>query len=173
MMSRFQFLAPVSAVILAGSLLAGCGQSEPAVTAQPNEPQMTVYKSPTCGCCEKWVDHVRSHGITVTVVDEPQMNPLKGSLGIPAELRSCHTAKIGGYLIEGHVPAPDIQRLLRERPAVDGLAVPGMPIGSPGMEMGDRLDAYTVIAFGGDQRSDFAHHGKAEQHPETHAEDQP
>ena len=88
------------------------------------------------------------------------MNPLKGSLGVPNDLRSCHTAKVDGYIIEGHVPASDIQRLLVERPDVQGLAVPNMPIGSPGMEMGTRVDPYRVMAFSADSRTVFAEHGQ-------------
>lgn len=107
---------------------------------------MTVYKSETCGCCKDWIDHVRAAGIEVQVVDVVQLNDKKRELGVPAQLASCHTGVIGGYLIEGHVPVSDIQRLLRERPAVTGLSVPGMPHGSPGMETG-RVDSYQVVSF--------------------------
>lgn len=148
-----------SALLLVVVGLVACGGGDDrAAEAQAALPVMTVYKSPTCGCCVAWVDHLRANGLTVEVVDEPQMNPLKGSLGVPGDLRSCHTATIGDYVVEGHVPAQDIQRLLAERPAVQGLAVPGMPIGSPGMEMGDRVDPYEVIAFQGEQRQVFAQH---------------
>lgn len=147
--------------LLAVAGLGGCGGGDKgAAEVQAAVPVMTVYKSPTCGCCVAWVDHLRANGLTVEVVDEPQMNPLKGSLGVPGDLRSCHTATIGDYVVEGHVPAQDIQRLLAERPAVRGLAVPGMPIGSPGMEMGDRVDPYEVIAFKGEQRTVFAQHSE-------------
>lgn len=107
---------------------------------------MTVYKSETCGCCQDWIDHVRAGGIEVQVVDVVQLNDKKRELGVPAQLASCHTGVVGGYLIEGHVPVSDIQRLLRERPAVTGLSVPGMPQGSPGMETG-RFDPYQVLSF--------------------------
>jgi hypothetical protein len=107
---------------------------------------MTVYKSETCGCCDDWIDHVRGAGIEVDAVDLIHLNRKKQELGMPPQLASCHTAVIDGYLIEGHVPVSDIQRLLRERPAITGLAVPGMPHGSPGMETG-RVDAYQVLSF--------------------------
>ena len=108
-----------------------------------------VYKTPTCGCCVIWVEHLREHGFTVTVTDVPNVTPLKQRLGIRPELSSCHTAIVGDYAIEGHVPASDIERLLREGPRVAGLAVPGMPLGSPGMEMPDpsRHQRYDVLAF--------------------------
>ena len=118
----------------------------------------TMYRDPQCGCCEAWAEHVE-HDMQaeVATVDRPDMSELKDELGAPADLRSCHTMVVDGYLIEGHVPAQDIERLLNERPeGVTGLAVPGMPIGSPGMEMGDRKQAYQVIAFGPDGRSVFA-----------------
>lgn len=107
---------------------------------------MTVYKSESCGCCNDWIDHVREAGIAVEAVDLIHLNRKKQELGMPPQLTSCHTAVIEGYLIEGHVPVSDIQRLLQERPAITGLAVPGMPHGSPGMETG-RVDAYQVLSF--------------------------
>lgn len=107
---------------------------------------MTVYKSETCGCCDDWIDHVREAGIQVEAVDLIHLNRKKQELGMPPQLASCHTAVIDGYLIEGHVPAADIKRLLSERPRITGLAVPGMPHGSPGMETG-RVDAYQVLSF--------------------------
>jgi hypothetical protein len=103
-----------------------------------------VYKSPSCGCCGDWVKHLQANGFAVTVHDVGNASA-RARLGIPARLGSCHTAQIGGYAIEGHVPAREIKRLLAERPAARGLAVPGMPIGSPGMEQGDRRDAYDVL----------------------------
>jgi hypothetical protein len=108
--------------------------------------EVVVYKSPTCGCCAKWIDHLEDNGFNVEVHDRQNMKPVKDSLGIPRHLQSCHTAEVGGYLVEGHVPAGDIKRLLEERPAIKGLAVPGMPMGSPGME-GPRKDPYDVLAF--------------------------
>lgn len=109
-------------------------------------PEVTVYKSATCGCCAKWIDHMRDAGFKVTAHNRQDMNQIKEDHGVDYRLRSCHTAVVEGYVLEGHVPAADIRRLLTERPAVDGLAVPGMPAGSPGME-GKYEDPYEVIAF--------------------------
>ena len=111
------------------------------------QPQMTVFKDPTCGCCKLWVDHLRKHAFTVTVKDTSDLEPIKSSARVPNGHRSCHTAFVNGYVIEGHVPAEDIKRLLTEKPKIAGLAVGGMPIGSPGMEVGNRKDPYDVVAF--------------------------
>ncbi len=105
-----------------------------------------VYKSPTCGCCSAWVEHMQQNGFSVETIERSNMHAVKEQLGVPYNVQSCHTAVVGGYLVEGHVPATQVQRLLRERPAVRGLAVPGMPMGSPGME-GPRKDAYDVVTF--------------------------
>lgn len=107
---------------------------------------IVVYKSPACGCCNKWVNHLKQHGFNVEVHDHDDMNPIKVDRGIPRHLQSCHTAVVDGYIVEGHVPADLITRLLQERPQVKGLAVPGMPMGSPGME-GPRKDSYQVLTF--------------------------
>lgn len=111
-----------------------------------------VYKTPTCGCCAKWVDHLRGAGYEVEVHDVEQVEPQKAAWGVPANLASCHTAKIGGYVFEGHVPADVIARVIREKPRIAGLAVPGMPMGSPGME-GPHKDSYDIIAFGADGKT--------------------
>ena len=117
---------------------------------------VAVTKDPTCGCCEKWVAHLRENGFTVTVTEGP-VNPLKVRLGVPRDLASCHTAQVGGYVIEGHVPAGAIKRLLVEKPQGAGLAVPGMPTGSPGMEVeGMEPDVYDVVLFGPSGRGTFA-----------------
>jgi len=110
----------------------------------------TMYRDPQCGCCEKWAAHIRSDmKAKVSVVDTADMTSLKDRKGVPQQLRSCHSMVVDSYVIEGHVPARDIARLLREKPAgVRGLAVPGMPLGSPGMEVGGRIQHYAVIAFG-------------------------
>lgn len=110
-------------------------------------PQMTVFRDPNCGCCHKWVDHIRANGFTVTVNDAPSMKAIKARFDVPADLAACHTGELGGYVIEGHVPAAAIKRLLAEKPAARGLAVPGMPIGSPGME-GPDPEVYEVMLFG-------------------------
>lgn len=123
-------------------------------------PTVAVTKDPSCGCCEKWVAHLREAGFAVSVTDGP-VNPVKARLGVPRELASCHTAQVGGYVVEGHVPAGAIKRLLAEKPKGTGLAVPGMPVGSPGMEVeGMEPDTYDVVLFGKDGRSTFArYHG--------------
>ena len=107
---------------------------------------MTVFKTSTCGCCIKWVEHLRANGFQVTVQDVPSTDEYSRKHGVPEALRSCHVGVVEGYAIEGHVPAADIKRLLKERPAVRGLAVSGMPSGSPGMEQG-HVEAYDVLSY--------------------------
>jgi hypothetical protein len=121
---------------------------------------VTVYKDPSCGCCKKWVEHLSANGFAPVARDRSDMDALKDSLGIPVALRSCHTAVLGKFLIEGHVPAADLKRLLSASPkGILGLAVPGMPSGSPGMETG-RMDRYDVLAFSADGKTRvFATHG--------------
>jgi hypothetical protein len=139
---------------LAGTALGGAAFTAVGVRLleaqqQPALAPMTIYKSASCGCCKQWVDHARANGFTVRIVDTEDLNSVKREMGIPAALASCHTVVVGSYLVEGHVPAGDIKRLLRDRPRVRGLAVPGMPIGSPGMEQGpvSGYERYDVIAF--------------------------
>lgn len=121
---------------------------------------ITVYKSASCGCCAKWVDHLRANGFAPMVHDEEDMDAIKNDMGVPKDLRSCHTALLDRYLIEGHVPAADLRRLLKEHPAVAGLAVPGMPKSSPGMGTpGDAAEPYEVLAFSKDGKATtFAKH---------------
>ncbi len=112
------------------------------------QPTMTVFKDPNCGCCGAWVDHIRAAGFVADVRIEAQMARVKARLGVPADLQSCHTALIEGYAVEGHVPAEAISKLLRERPRLAGIAVPGMPVGSPGMEVpGEKPDPFKVVGF--------------------------
>lgn len=112
------------------------------------QPEVTVYKSPTCGCCTEWVAHLRRHGFRVKVEDVTSLQPIKTRHGVPEALQSCHTALVGGYVVEGHVPADLVERLLREPPKVAGIAVPGMPVGSPRMEVpGARAERYQVLTF--------------------------
>jgi hypothetical protein len=120
---------------------------EPVVNAPPGPGDMVVYKSPTCGCCGDWIEHVRAAGFRVIARDTSDVGAVKRRLGVLPTLESCHTATISGYVIEGHVPADAIVRLLEERPSVVGLAVPGMPAGSPGMESARPHVSYEVIAF--------------------------
>ncbi|MBF0294339.1 MAG: DUF411 domain-containing protein [Magnetococcales bacterium] len=132
------------------------------VALRPAEGQelAVVWKSRTCGCCKEWVKHLEAHGFRVEAHDVEDMSAKKRQLGLPAAMESCHTAQIGGYLVEGHVPAGDVRRLLAEKPAVLGIAVPGMPVGSPGMEVpGQKPDPYEVIAFTPDGKTrTFARH---------------
>jgi hypothetical protein len=146
-----------SMLLAAGALLASGGAARAATPPLA----IKVYKDPTCGCCTAWVDHLKSAGFTATVEARDDMNDIKEQLGVPGDLTSCHTGVIGGYAIEGHVPADDIKRLVAARPKGKGLAVPGMPINSPGMEIpGEANERYTVWLFQVDgKRSAFAQHG--------------
>lgn len=108
---------------------------------------MTVYKSPSCGCCKSWVTHMQGAGFTVKIIDLDDLTTVKKNAGVPQKLQSCHTALVGGYVVEGHVPADLVKKMLNQKPPITGLAVPGMVTGSPGMEMGDSKDPYDVIAF--------------------------
>jgi hypothetical protein len=152
-MKRTYLLAAFGAVVLI---------SGPTVRAQSTAPSVTVYKDPSCGCCAKWVEHLKQNGFTVKVIESNNLDDIKSQNHVPRQARSCHTALVNGYAIEGHVPASDVQRLLKEHPAVAGLAVPGMPIGSPGMEVpGRKAQPFDVLAFDKDgQTRVFASHGK-------------
>lgn len=129
----------------------------------PNPNLVTVYKTPTCGCCGKWVDHLKADGFDVRVYERPSLEVIRSRYGVPDHLASCHTAHISGYTIEGHVPGQDIRRLLSEKPKVIGLSVPGMTVGSPGMEMEGRSDPFNVIAFSQDQAEVFNAYNSAQQ----------
>lgn len=117
---------------------------------------VTVHKTPWCGCCTGWAQHLKRNGFAVTIEESEDLAPVKRLLGVPAHLESCHTAVVEGYVIEGHVPAEAVLRLLAERPDLTGLAVPGMPMGSPGME-GATSEAYDVIGFGPAGEAVFLH----------------
>lgn len=108
---------------------------------------VVVHRSPTCGCCKAWVGHLRGAGFAVDVIDEADIASVKTRLGVPPSLASCHTAEVGGYVVEGHTPAAAIRKLLAEKPNAIGLAVPGMPAGSPGMETGGAAEVYEVVLF--------------------------
>ena len=145
-MTRFQLLAPLA--------LVACAQAATAAT-------LDVVKSPTCGCCTQWVERMKAAGFTVNVRDVPDTTPVAQAAGVPDTMRSCHTAKVGGYVIEGHVPAADIKRLLAQKPTgAVGLSVPGMVAGSPGMEVPGRSDRYRVMLIQKDGRHTvWATHG--------------
>ena len=110
-------------------------------------PKVIAYKDPNCGCCSLWIAHMKRAGFTVTAVNTPDMTAVRREYRVPANLQSCHTAVVDGFVVEGHVPADDVKRLLAERPKVVGIAVPGMPVGSPGMEQGGQKQAYKVMSF--------------------------
>ena len=123
------------------------GLASNAVAAKPQRLTLQVWKDPNCGCCKDWISHLEKNGFAATVTDQGN-NAVRAQLGMPQKFASCHTAVIEGYVIEGHVPAADIQRLLKDKPQALGLAVPGMPIGSPGMDgpdYGGRRDAHQVL----------------------------
>jgi hypothetical protein len=128
-------------MVVAALLACACVQA-----AEPELPEVIVYKDPQCGCCSNWVTHMRDNRFAVTAVDVDNIASYKQKYGVPSHLSSCHTAVSSGYFIEGHVPAADVIKLLADRPDILGLSVPGMPVGAPGMEMGNRMDNYEVVA---------------------------
>ena len=157
--TRREWLTSSIAAVAGGAALAALIPSLAQASAAPRA--ITVYKDPSCGCCKKWVTYLGENGFAPTAKDRSDMDALKDSLGVPVALRSCHTAVIGKFVIEGHVPAADVKKLLATTPkGIIGLAAPGMPAGSPGMEVPGRKDRYDVMAFGADGKSRvFATHG--------------
>jgi hypothetical protein len=146
MIDRRAFVIRLSGLVAAGVAGTRLAAEVPGSSAKPTP--MTIYKRSSCGCCAKWVDHVRDNGFEPTVRDEEDMDAIKTQLGVPEGMWSCHTALVGKYLIEGHVPASDIQRLVGQQPRVLGLAVPGMPSGTPGMaQPGAKIAGFEVVAF--------------------------
>ena len=142
-----------------GLVLAGAAPARAA-----DLPRMVVTKDPSCGCCRAWAEHVRAAGFPIEVVESASVGRLKARLGVPQDLAGCHTAEVGGYVVEGHVPAAAIRRLLEERPAATGVAVPSMPVGSPGMEVeGSSPEIYEVVLFGPSGRQLFARYRAAEE----------
>ncbi len=155
--------AVLAAVAIGGIALGAAYAVQPSVAqmaaAEKSAAKAQVYRSASCGCCKKWVSHLQQNGFAVTdsVVDD--INAVKTQLGLPLALGSCHTAVVDGYLVEGHVPAEDIRKLLETKPAVRGIAVPRMPAGSPGMEAAGRKDAFDVLAFDAQGKTTvFSHH---------------
>ena len=132
------------------------------LVGQQAQPTIDVYKSASCGCCNKWVEHLRVHGFTVRTTNQENLTEFKARHHVPRRVQSCHTGIVNGYVLEGHVPASDVHRLIKERPAIVGLAVPGMPVGSPGMEMkGAKVEPFDVLAFDkAGQTRIFANHGR-------------
>jgi hypothetical protein len=144
-------------VLFGGAVAAACGAAAARAEAPAEAPvKALVHRSPTCGCCGKWAERLKAAGFAVEVVNEPDMKPVKARLGVPEKLASCHTAEIGGYVIEGHVPIAAIERLLKEKPKAIGIAAPGMPAGSPGMETGGEQDVYEVVLFDASGSRPFA-----------------
>jgi hypothetical protein len=137
------------------SLLAAATLAPPVQGQGRGLPKVVVSKDPSCGCCGAWAEHLRRAGFAVEIVETANVSAVKQRLGVPPDLTSCHTAQVQGYVVEGHVPASAILRLLEEKPQATGLAVPGMPIGSPGMENG-RPETCEVVLFGGQGRRSFA-----------------
>lgn len=148
---------PLLGVVLVLAVLL-CLSCTPGTRANAETGEAIVYLTPTCGCCAKWVTHLEENGFETTVHIQKDLTPVKERHGVPTSLESCHTAIVDGYVIEGHVPADDVKRLLEEELQATGIAVPGMPIGSPGMEQGDRKDHYEVILFGNATQEVFAEH---------------
>ena len=148
--------------VLGGGALAllavGIGWTYMAKESQATD--ITVYKSPYCGCCGHWISYLKENGFTVVVENVKDMDSVKKRLGVPEKLASCHTGVMGEYIVEGHVPVEDLRRLLHEKPSVKGISVPGMPMGSPGMEIpGEKPDRYNVLTYTQDGKTQiFAHH---------------
>jgi hypothetical protein len=138
---------------MAGAIAAEGGAWDAPTEALSAPVEITVYRSPSCGCCGKWIEHVKRQGFVVKDMMEEDMDALKQRLGLPEKLKSCHTAVVGDYLVEGHVPAGDIKRLLRSKAKLAGIAVPGMPVGTSGMDVGGRKDAFSVLGFWKDGRT--------------------
>lgn len=132
---------------LVASALLGLSTLGGISTAVAADDEVVMYKDPNCGCCGKWADHMREHGFKVKEVATAEMAQVKGEAGVPQALGSCHTARVGGYVVEGHVPAADVRRMLTEKPAIAGISAPGMPMGSPGMEGPYPADRYDVVSF--------------------------
>ena len=147
--------------IAIASALLMIGAAAPA-SQQQRRPMVEVYKTATCGCCGLWAGHLEANGFTVRTTNLENLADVKTKYRIPPRAHSCHTAVVNGYVVEGHVPAADVHRLLKERPAIAGIAVPGMPIGSPGMEVpGQKPQPFDVLAFDRDgQVRVFASHNK-------------
>lgn len=150
-MKRESYLVTRRSVV---GLIAAVVLATPAAAASADEVTITVHKDPNCGCCSGWVQHLRDAGFGVRVEETSDLESVRARLGVPADLAACHTAEVAGYLVEGHVPAAAVRRLLAERPNAKGIAVPGMPIGSPGME-GGRPQPYAVMLFGADGHRPF------------------
>lgn len=137
LLTRFGLISAVMALVVSAGIS----------TSAQRGTTVQVFKTPTCGCCHLWVKHLEANGFTTKVTDMEDLSGIKKKYGVPAKANSCHTAVVDGYTLEGHVPAAEVKRLLKEKPALAGLAVPGMPVGSPGMEYGKTVQPYNVMSF--------------------------
>ncbi len=147
---RLMAPAPLLGVIITVAVLAATGAWLSIPTSEAEIAEVVVYKNPSCGCCNKWVTHLRDNGLDVSVVNVQNTQPIRERVGVPRRLGSCHTAVVGNYWVEGHVPADLVQRLMAEKPEnIRGIAVPGMPMGSPGMEGPNQVE-YQVLAYHSD-----------------------
>lgn len=145
---KFVRVVPFAIAAAAVLALGAASTGSPAALPGGSDAVVTVYKSPSCGCCTKWVEYLQANGFEVKTVDLDDLSEIKAASGVPRQLQTCHTAVVGGYVVEGHVPADALQKLLKEQPKVSGIAVPGMPVGSPGMEVpGTPAQSYDVIAW--------------------------
>lgn len=155
--TRF-FAYAAAIIIIAGGaiwyIIDNYYEQQAAVQGGPHANQIVMYKNPGCGCCTAWGDHMEQAGFTVTEKPTGELAGIKADLGVPYNMGSCHTALVDGYVVEGHVPVKEVKKLLEERPDAIGLAVPGMPVGSPGMEQGNRTEPYDVILFDEEGRRD-------------------
>ncbi len=156
---RKQSIIIAAAALALGTAAFVSAQTKPVSSRTP----IVVYKTPTCGFCGMWVEHMRQNGFQPEVhdVSAAEVRAVSQKAGLKDEGTSCHTAKVGSYIVEGHVPASDVQRMLKEKPAIAGIAAPGMPVGSPGMEMGGRTEKYNVVSFTKDGATKvYSTHGK-------------
>jgi hypothetical protein len=160
-MDRSHINLPYSLTRRSALGLAAAALFIPRPSAFAQTSNILVHKDPGCGCCTGWVSHLKDAGFAVTVEETTDLQPIRKRLGVPADLAACHTAEVDGYVVEGHVPASAVRRLLEKRPTATGLAVPGMPAGSPGME-GGTPHRYAVVLFGANGRQPFMHFVGAE-----------
>lgn len=161
-MGTFQSHCVSAGVLLVGLMVLSLGVNAAASAGDRRLPVVTVYKNPSCQCCNRWVRHLIKKGFTVRVASTQNLEMVKRRVGVPFGLGACHTSEVGGYFVEGHVPAQDVHRLLQQRPTARGLVVPGMPVGSPGMEAGGgEIRPYQVLLVNRDgSHVVFSRHGK-------------
>lgn len=165
-----RFLSALAALIIMASATAIADDSTTSTDAS-DAITITVNKSPTCGCCKMWIQHLQAEGFLVEALDSDNMTAVKKRYAVPENMQSCHTATVNGYVVEGHVPAKEIRRLLTEKPDATGISVPGMPLGSPGMDGGNRVDDYKVMLFGETGYSVFQDYPAPHSHEESDEHD--